>query len=133
MKPQRFTRYSYTRPVNPAPQNFRIELLDSASGARIIKLTGPLTIQTLFEFQDVARQQTEKPVIIDVTAVPYMDSAGLGSVVSVFTSCERAGRGFALTGLSDRIRTLFQITHVDGLLPVFASLELAEAAVTSPL
>ena len=119
--------------MNPAPQNFRIELLDSASGARIMKLTGPLTIQTLFEFQDVARQQTEKPVIIDVTAVPYMDSAGLGSVVSVFTSCERAGRGFALTGLSDRIRTLFQITHVDGLLPVFASLELAEAAVTSPL
>lgn len=96
-----------------------------------MKLTGPLTIQTLFEFQDVARQQTEKPVIIDVTGVPYMDSAGLGSVVSVFTSCQRTGRGFAVIGLSDRIRTLFKITHVDGLLPVFASLELAEAAVTS--
>jgi anti-anti-sigma factor len=118
--------------VNPAPQNLQIELLDSASGARIIKLVGPLTIQTLFEFQEVAREQTEKPVIVDITAVPYMDSAGLGSVLSVFTTCQRTGRGFALTGLSDRIRTLFQITHVDGLLPVFASLELAEAALASP-
>jgi len=96
-----------------------------------MKLTGPLTIQTLFEFQDVARQEIEKPVIIDLAGVPYMDSAGLGSVVSVFTSCQRNGRGFAVTGLSDRIRTLFQVTHVDGLLPVFASLELAEASVTS--
>jgi anti-sigma B factor antagonist len=117
--------------VNPAPQSLHIELLDSASGARIIKLTGPLTIQTLFDFQDVARQQTEKPVIIDVTGVPYMDSAGLGSIVSAFTTSQRNGHRFAITGLSDRIRTLFQITHVDGLLPVFASLELAEASVTS--
>ena len=117
--------------MNPTPQTFHIELLDSASGARIMKLTGPLTLQTLFEFQDVARQQTEKPVIIDLTAVPYMDSAGLGSIVSVFTSCQRNGRGFAVVGVSNRIRTLFQITRVDGLLPCFASLELAETAVTS--
>jgi anti-sigma B factor antagonist len=116
--------------VNPASQNLSIELLDSASGARIMKLTGPLTIQTLFEFQDVARQQTEKPVIIDITGVPYMDSAGLGSVVSVFTTCQRTGRKFAVTGLSERIRTLFQVTHVDGLLPCFATLALAEASVT---
>ena len=96
-----------------------------------MKLTGPLTIQTLFEFQEVARQQAENSVIIDLTGVPYMDSAGLGSIVSVFTTSQRNGRGFAIAGLSDRIRTLFQITRVDGLLPVFASLEQAEAAVTS--
>jgi anti-sigma B factor antagonist len=117
--------------VNPAQKNFHIELLDGASGARIMKLSGPLTIQTLFDFQDVARRETTKPVIIDLTAVPYMDSAGLGSIVSAFTTSQRNGHGFAITGLSDRIRTLFQITRVDGLLPVFASLELAEAAVTS--
>lgn len=96
-----------------------------------MKLTGALTIQTLFEFQDVARQQTQTPVIIDLTGVPYMDSAGLGVVVSVFTSCQRTGRAFAVAGASNRIRTLFQITHVDGLLPCFDSLERAEASVTS--
>jgi anti-anti-sigma factor len=128
---QCFKGYSYTHRVNPTPQNFHIELLDSASGARIMKLTGPLTLQTLFEFQDVARRETHKPVIIDLTSVPYMDSAGLGSIVSVFTSSQRNGHGFAITGLSDRIRTLFQITRVDGFLPSFTSLEQAEASVTS--
>ena len=118
--------------MNPSQQNFHIEIVDSASGARTLKLIGPLTIQTLFDFQEVARQHTEKPIIIDLSGVPYMDSAGLGSVVSVFTTCQRTGRHFGVTGLSDRIRTLFQVTHVDGLLPCFDSLELAEASVTRP-
>ncbi len=92
---------------------------------------GALTIQTLFDFQDVARQQTAKPVIVDLSGVPYMDSAGLGCIVSIFTSCQRSGRKFGLIGVSERLRTLLQITHLDGLLPTFDSLDSADAAVTA--
>ena len=108
--------------------NLKIEALDCPSGARILKLSGPLTIRTLFDFQDAARQAAGKSVIIDLDGVPYMDSTGLGCVISVFTSCQRDQRGFGIIGLAERIRTLFQITHVDGLLSCFASLEAAEAA-----
>lgn len=104
---------------------------DSAKGARIMKLIGPLTLQTLFEFQTVSRQETAKPVIVDISTVPYMDSAGLGSVISLFASCQRTHRGFGITGLSERIRTLFEVTHVDGLLPCFASLEEADSALSA--
>jgi anti-anti-sigma factor len=117
--------------VNPAQQNFQVALLDSPSGARIMQIIGALTIQTLFEFQDVARRETGKPVIVDVRRVPYMDSAGLGCIVSIFTSCQRSGRKFALIGVSERLRTLLQVTHLDGVLPTFNSIELAEAAVTA--
>src|SRR6266436_5555090 len=109
-------------------EDLKIEALDSPSGARILKLSGPLTIRTLFDFQDAARRVSTEPVILDLSGVPYMDSAGLGCVISVFTSCQRDNRGFGIVGLADRIRTLFQITHVDGLLPCFGSLEAAEAA-----
>ncbi len=111
-------------------EDLKIEALDSISGARILKLSGPLTIRTLFDFQRVARQPSEKPVIVEVSAVPYMDSAGLGCVISVYTSCQRDHRGFGLVGVADRIRTLFAVTRVDGILPCFATLEEAEAAVT---
>ena len=119
--------------MNPSSrsENLKIELRDGATGARIIKLTGPLTLQTLFEFQTTARGEDSKPLILDVADVPYMDSAGLGSVVSVFVSCQRTSRGFGIIGLTERIRTLFAVTHVDGLLPCFASLESAESAVSS--
>jgi anti-sigma B factor antagonist len=103
--------------------------LDSASGARILKLTGPLTIQTLFDFQQIVREETSKPIIVDLSGVDYMDSAGLGCVVSAFTTCQRNQRSFGITGIADRIKTLFVVTHVDGLLPCFDSLEAAEAAV----
>ena len=115
--------------MTPSSQSFHIEAIDSASGARIFKLTGALTIQTLFDFQQMIREETAKPIIVDISQVPYMDSAGLGCVVSAFTSCQRSHRAFGITGITERIRTLFAVTHVDGLLPCFDSLEAAEAAV----
>ena len=107
----------------------KIEVLDSPKGARILKLNGPLVLRSLFEFQEIARQETTKPVIVDIAGTPYMDSAGLGAVISIFASCQRTNRGFAIIGVSQRIRTLFEVTHCDGLLPSFESLEAADTAV----
>jgi anti-sigma B factor antagonist len=106
-------------------------MLDSPKGARIIKLSGPLVLRSLFEFQDSARKEADKSVIIDLSDMPYMDSAGLGAVISIFASCQRTNRGFAITGVSPRIRTLFQVTHCDGLLPCFDSIDAADAAIAS--
>ena len=91
-----------------------------------MKLTGPLTLRTLFDFQEAARHEASRAIIIDLAGVPYMDSAGLGSMISVYAACQRTKRGFAIINLPDRIRTLFEMTRVDGLLPCFATLEAAE-------
>ncbi len=113
-------------------EDLKIELLNTPKGARVMKLTGPLTLKTLFDFQQVSRQESSHPMIADISAVPYMDSAGLGSLISVFASCQRTNRGFAIVGVSDRIRSLFEVTHCDGLLPCFDTLEAADAAVAKP-
>lgn len=110
-------------------EDLKIEMIDSPKGARIMKLTGPLTLKTLFDFQQVSRRESTHPIIVDMSAIPYMDSAGLGSIISVYASCQRTARGFAIIGVSDRIRTLFEVTHCDGLLPCFDALDAAEAAV----
>ena len=91
-----------------------------------MKLTGPLTLKTLFDFQHASRAESARPIILDIADVPYMDSAGLGSAISLFASCQRTNRGFAIIGVSPRIRTLFEVTGCDGLLPCFESLEAAE-------
>lgn len=117
--------------MNPSrSEELKIEILESPKGASIISLAGPLTLRTLFDFQDASRRETSKPVIVDINRVPYMDSAGLGAVISIFASCQRTHRGFAITGLSERIRTLFEVTHCDGLLPTFDTIDAADAAVT---
>ncbi|HTS48196.1 MAG TPA: STAS domain-containing protein [Bryobacteraceae bacterium] len=105
----------------------KINVEKGASGAAIYRLNGALTLNTLFDFQDTARKETASAVVLDLSGVPYMDSAGLGAVLGVLASCQRHGRGFGLACVNDRIKTLFTVGHVDGLIPCFDSVEIAES------
>ena len=108
----------------------KIEVVSRDSGVRVIRLMGALTLGTLFDFQNVARAETHSPIVLDLTQVPYMDSAGLGAVLGLLASCQRSGRGFGIVGAAERLQTLFKVTHVDGMIPAFASIEQAEQKVT---
>ena len=107
----------------------KINVEKGSSGASIFRLNGPLTINTLFDFQDRARKEPAPAIVIDLSAVPYMDSAGLGAVLGVLASCQRNGRGFGLACVTERIKTLFTVGHVDGLIPVYDTVEIAESRV----
>ena len=104
----------------------KMEIVDTAGGIRVLRLTGPLTLNNLFDFQDAARAETDLPVVIDLSEVPYMDSAGLGAVLGILASCQRKTRGFGMVGASDRLKTLFDVAGVGGLIPSFDSMESAE-------
>ncbi len=47
-------------------------------GTTILKLTGPLTLSTIFGFQSEFRTHTPQVMVVDLSDSPYMDSAGLG-------------------------------------------------------
>jgi len=110
-------------------EELQITAADGQNGARVLRLEGPLTLRTIFDFQTIARQEGSSPLIIDLTAVPYMDSAGLGSILGLFASAQRKNTGFAVAGISDRIRTLFEVTHVEDVLPSFPTVADAEASI----
>lgn len=105
----------------------KIEVEKRPAGVLIFRLAGPLILNTLFEFQDRARSEAGPVIVLDLSEVSYMDSAGLGAMLGVLASCQRHGRGFGITGVNDRIRTLFKVTKVDGMIPVFDSVASAEA------
>jgi anti-anti-sigma factor len=109
-------------------EELQISAADGKNGARILALQGPLTLRTIFDFQGTARQEATSSLIIDVSGVPYMDSAGLGSILGLYASAQRKQVGFAVAGASDRIKTLFQVTHVDDVLPSYATVADAEAS-----
>lgn len=96
------------------------------AGTTILHLAGPLTMATLFDFQNAVRQPDIKNAILDLTHVPYIDSAGLGVILSAWAHSQRTGHQFALAGVSDRVRVLFNMTKVDSMLPQFATVEDAE-------
>ena len=95
----------------------------------ILKVTGPLTINNFFDFQDLTRQQGETPVLlIDFADVPYLDSAALGSLVGIHVSRGKAGRKYALVNVNDRIRKMFTVTGVEKFLATYENTAAAETA-----
>lgn len=108
--------------------DFSMDWIDGTlDGERIVKLSGPFTLAAVFDFQDAIRTHHPPLTIIDLTDVPYMDSAALGSLLGLHVSCQKDGRRYGLVGASDRLRTLFRVAGVDGFLAIFGSLADAEA------
>jgi anti-sigma B factor antagonist len=104
----------------------KIESSHHENGFHIIRLNGPFTIQELFEFQDLYRGTTDLVTLIDLTNVPYMDSAALGAIVTVHMTSQRHQRHYALIGVSERLRSLFNVVGVDGLLVTCPTIEEAQ-------
>jgi anti-anti-sigma factor len=100
----------------------------SLEGERILKLTGPFTLSTVFEFQDTIRSHQPPIAIVDLTDVPYMDSAALGSLMGLHVSCQQHGRRYSLVGASDRLQTMFRVSGVTSILVLHSSLSEAESA-----
>lgn len=114
-------------------QQVSIETFTGTSeGVRVIRLRGPLTIHNFFEFQELCRQQPHPRVLlIDLTEVPYIDSAALGSLIGVHVSCDKDGRKYALINVNERVKRLFVMSRVDSFLVTYESVSDAEAAFSS--
>ncbi len=108
-----------------------VRALESPHGIRVLQVAGPVTLNTLFDLQDAIRKEQGAGLILSLSEVPYMDSAGLGTILGAYASCQRHGRGFALAGVSPRVLTLLQVAKVDSLVPQFETVEAATAALSA--
>jgi anti-anti-sigma factor len=94
----------------------------------VVRLTGPLTLLNIFDLQSQFRAAEPTPLtILDLSGVPYMDSAGMGVVVNYHVHCQNNGGRFIATGVSPRIMELFKITRVDKVIRITSTPDDAEA------
>lgn len=109
-----------------------IERMEGAiEGQGVIRLKGPLTTENLSPFQNAVRSEQAPTVFLDLSEVPYIDSSGLGCIVSALVSCHKAGRRVVLSGVNPRVLKLFEITRVEPLFLIFPTLWDAMEALTS--
>ena len=101
---------------------------DPANGHRILHLQGPILISNLFDFQNRVRGNTARSLILDLTAVPYIDSAGIGALVGACVNHQKDGRSLALVGVSDRVRNALKVTRVESFFRFFDSVASAGSA-----
>jgi anti-sigma B factor antagonist len=94
----------------------------------IFQLTGPVTLCNLFELQDQLRSGDQpKAAILDLKAVPYMDSAGMGAIINYYVHCQNKGVKKIVAGVSSRVMELFKMTRVNTVITLVSGIEEAEA------
>src|SRR5438093_8464225 len=69
-----------------------------------------------------------KRIVLNLSGVSYIDSGGLGTLVSLFTTAQKAGGSIKLANLTDRVGDLLQVTK---LLTVFEVYDSEEKALDS--
>jgi len=72
--------------------------------------------------------QGHRKIVLNLAAVPYIDSAGLGEIVRTYTTVSRQGGSLKLLNLTKRITDLLAITK---LLTVFETYDSENDAVRS--
>jgi anti-sigma B factor antagonist len=63
---------------------------------------------------------------IDLSGIRYINSCGLGSLVSAFTTARKAGGEVRLAGSSLHVRELLAITHLDRVFTLLPGTEPAD-------
>jgi len=90
----------------------RIEDFGIHNGTHTLRLIGPLTISTLYEFQNIVRTSAGS-MVLDFTQVPYVDSAGVGALVGAYVRHNRDGHTLTLAGVNERVRNILKGTRVE--------------------
>jgi anti-sigma B factor antagonist len=110
--------------------------IESVAGARpehrVLRLSGRLGLDSVPEFLKTVRGASEPVVILDFSDVPFIDSAGVGSLVQTYASFKKAQRQLALAHMNERVASVLEITKVRRLFAEFPSVAEAEEGLALP-
>ena len=89
----------------------------------VIDATGRITLgEGASTFRDMIRDlatKGDKKLLVNLSDVSYIDSSGIGEMVSGFTTVTNHGGQLKLLGLSKRVKDLLQITKLYTVFEVF--------------
>jgi anti-sigma B factor antagonist len=69
-----------------------------------------------------------KRLILDLSGVRFIDSSGLGALLSGYKNAGLRQAGFVLTGLQPRVQSMFELTRLQRVFEIYATIDDALAA-----
>ncbi|HEV2298906.1 MAG TPA: STAS domain-containing protein [Candidatus Acidoferrales bacterium] len=108
-----------SNPSSARPHGLNLQTTVSA-GVAIVRCSGRLTAEVAASLKNEVKSlmPASQRIVLDLTDLSYMDSAGLGTIVGVYVSAKRTGCELQLVNFNQRVRELLGLTH---LLEVFES------------
>jgi anti-sigma B factor antagonist len=82
----------------------------------IVEVQGDIDLRSSPALQEkLGKVLNEEPdrVVVNLADVPYMDSSGVASLVKVLSHVKKQSVPLVLVEMTDRVRSIFEITHLD--------------------
>ena len=90
-------------------------------GVLVFQVNGEINISTSPELKKQFEKHPLKKIVVDLEKVNYIDSSGLATLVEILKKTKSQGGSLGLSGLSDKVKSLFEITKLDKLFVILGT------------
>jgi anti-sigma B factor antagonist len=108
-------------PADPTPRRDRSNVL--ALKGEIDLHVSPSVTASL----DSMIEKKPERLVVDLSGVTYIDSAGLAALIQAMQRVEGYGGKFLLAGLQETVRSIFEISRLDQVFQIFSDADAALA------
>jgi anti-anti-sigma factor len=106
------------------PTQLSIEREPASNGNLLItRLIGKLSLESVHDFISTMRSEPAVHLVLDMSGLSFLDSAGVGALVSLFVTRRNQGKTVALAALTQQGTAVMQVSGLLKLLPVYPSVE----------
>ena len=88
-------------------------------GVNVFEVNGEINITTSPELKKSFENKPSTKLVVDLEKVPYVDSSGLATLVEILKRTKSQGGSLGLSGMSDKVKSLFEITKLDKLFSIY--------------
>jgi len=94
-------------------------------GYAVVELTGEVDLSCSPEARSTILKclNSKRNVLVDLSAVTYIDSSGVASLVEGYQTAKKGDLRFGLIGVSEAAMSVLQLARLDKVFPIHASLE----------
>jgi anti-sigma B factor antagonist len=99
-------------------QRFEVRAWDDAA-VHVVRVTGEFDVAAADRFRAASECQDSELVVVDLRGVTFLDSSGLSELIALLRRVESRGMRLAILRPVGKADRLFQMTGIDGHLPLY--------------
>lgn len=99
----------------------KTDFLTIAPEGYLCAVNAALFQQQLSESLSSISSPNQKAILIDMSKVEFLDSAGLMCLISAYSLAKDLGKRFSICSLTSNVKMIFELTQLDQSLEIFNS------------
>ncbi len=88
-------------------------------GVWVVEVAGEINLSTSQALKKSFEKLPVKKIVVDLVGVSYIDSSGLATLVELLKKTKSQGGSMGLAGMSEKVKSLFEITKLDKLFQIY--------------